>query len=784
MKILKEDYDRYSRVIRTGLTHKLDKQVLDGVMGQLSDGMWENSPAMKKFWNTAQIDFENGEVVIKINNNGYLTQKYNNYTGRTRDTYQWSPWSGKSDDEIKKWFANKVKQVVKAEIDDGRSDLTWDRNNNADVDYLHDGARVSDAYRVYDKLMGRVSRSEAPTHIDLKLITEMQPGDNVDGKKIVSIEPDDERGVFFKVEFEDGTVGKFSKYTKLRTIVENMNEAKCVKEDIDEGTLSTAGPIEYAVKLLYEMNKFVLDVYDNENWLMNGVPNGEFEETTAEEAMKNYTEHDWLITDMESGKLSAEDFSEFVNTFKSVTRNKNYDQEERARIIAEAEDLLKEYSTKIDECDKLEENADEDHAYSKEEVIAQLEQELPDLGNNGTIKYGFKSEAEAAEEFLSNHYAHVELDKVGSWFQIDYAELLNNIINESKTLHEGRPLVVDTEGLKRSMRPLCDRLIKELGLPIDSFTLSNGSLEKHTNPVYYTFTFNIHLRGDIKPIYNSKQNEDGVINLEIILWHIPTNVEITPELLYDENAESVIRYMRNELFTDSEQDNYREIYKDKLDKITNICNEIGNKYSIKLEPSFYPSIERLGGSPNERITLYIKPVSIEGKLGDFQPSKIRSGYLDYTVDNVSYSSELSYADHVFNVPAADFKPVDYELDYNQIRDQIESHIKTLMQQIDEVDHRIKLHSDAEKELELQLKTINAELGSNVLTKGAESKLGFSIVCDINGKTFKDHATEEETLDPNFWKHYKRKVQRRMRPRNTSRDNSYANNSVSIDFDEE
>ena len=113
MKILKEDYDRYSRVIRTGLTHKLDKQVLDGVMGQLSDGIWENSPAMEKFWKTAKVDFENGEVVIKVNNNGYLTQKYNSYNGRVRDTYQWSPWSGKSDDEIKKWFANKVKQVVK-----------------------------------------------------------------------------------------------------------------------------------------------------------------------------------------------------------------------------------------------------------------------------------------------------------------------------------------------------------------------------------------------------------------------------------------------------------------------------------------------------------------------------------------------------------------------------------------------------------------------------------------------------------------------------------------------
>ena len=197
------------------------------------------------------------------------------------------------------------------------------------------------------------------------------------------------------------------------------NKSKSTRESITHSPLSTADPIAHAVKLLYEMNKFVLDVYDSENWLMNGVPDGEFQETTAEEAMNNYAEHDWLITDFESN-FSTEDFKDFLATFKSCTRSKSYNQAERARIIAEAENLLKEYLDKIDK------DADEDHAFSKEKVIAQLKQELPNLGDSGTIKYGYKSEAEAAVDFLEEIYAIVELDKVGSWFQINYAELFED----------------------------------------------------------------------------------------------------------------------------------------------------------------------------------------------------------------------------------------------------------------------------------------------------------------------------------------------------------------------
>lgn len=112
-------------------------------------------------------------------------------------------------------------------------------------------------------------------------------------------------------------------------------------ESLNEGILNPNRLVQWAVGILFDMDRFVMDVYDNQGWLMNGVPDGEFEETTPDEAMQNYTEHDWLVTDIDTNDFSVEDFTDFLNTFKSATSNKrDYDQVERQNIISEAEDLL------------------------------------------------------------------------------------------------------------------------------------------------------------------------------------------------------------------------------------------------------------------------------------------------------------------------------------------------------------------------------------------------------------------------------------------------------------
>ena len=125
-------------IVKTGLSDSKAEDILNSVIGQMSDGIWENSSRMDRYWRYADIVKEGSELAIKIS-------YPNNYE---------NGFKGKSENEIKKFFAQKIKQIVKEE------ELNWDRNNEERSAYLdyNSGATVKDAYRVYDKLLGRKER--------------------------------------------------------------------------------------------------------------------------------------------------------------------------------------------------------------------------------------------------------------------------------------------------------------------------------------------------------------------------------------------------------------------------------------------------------------------------------------------------------------------------------------------------------------------------------------------------------------------------------------------------
>lgn len=133
-------------LVATGLSDAKAKDVLNSVIGQMSDGIWENTSQMNRYWNYANIVEQDGELFIKVD----------------RDSYG-SGYYGKSDDEVRKFFANKVKQIAKEFINDYHydiPDLKWDRNCTVECSYLdyNSGATIQDGYRVYDKLLGRIDR--------------------------------------------------------------------------------------------------------------------------------------------------------------------------------------------------------------------------------------------------------------------------------------------------------------------------------------------------------------------------------------------------------------------------------------------------------------------------------------------------------------------------------------------------------------------------------------------------------------------------------------------------
>lgn len=134
------------------LGNKVRAEVVDSVLGQLSDGIWENSGRMDKYWKFADVDGTNLDISDETYDNSYSY-----YHNPVRNGFY-----GKSEKEIKDWFANKAKQVVKIWADDEGLDPkeVWDRNNTDVVTYMGHSygvkeITVADVYECYDFLKGR-----------------------------------------------------------------------------------------------------------------------------------------------------------------------------------------------------------------------------------------------------------------------------------------------------------------------------------------------------------------------------------------------------------------------------------------------------------------------------------------------------------------------------------------------------------------------------------------------------------------------------------------------------
>ena len=159
-------------------------EVILSVLGQLSDGIWENSSAMNKYWQFA--DVEGTDLVIDdepfvyerdYSSRGYKTKSIRN------------GFSGMTEKQIRDWFANKAKQVVKIWAEDYGKDpkAVWSRNNLDEVTYMGHhrmDVTVADVYECYDFLKGRggheygVSKEPAPVEVDEVVEPEVSGGMN------------------------------------------------------------------------------------------------------------------------------------------------------------------------------------------------------------------------------------------------------------------------------------------------------------------------------------------------------------------------------------------------------------------------------------------------------------------------------------------------------------------------------------------------------------------------------------------------------------------------------
>ena len=140
--------------IKTGLG-KAYKDMLSAVKGQMCDGYWENTPMMQGYWRFCEIGTAGDEVTIDVDDaNGTLID----------DRFIENRFRGMSDDAVKKFFADKIKFLIKEE---GLG--KWDRGNENETDFLSYGKpryRVKDCYYAYEILKGRNARKH-PEYVDV-----------------------------------------------------------------------------------------------------------------------------------------------------------------------------------------------------------------------------------------------------------------------------------------------------------------------------------------------------------------------------------------------------------------------------------------------------------------------------------------------------------------------------------------------------------------------------------------------------------------------------------------
>ena len=191
---------------------KEELEYLDPVMGQLSDGKWENTPAMEKYWMCNSLTKDG--IEMQPSSKSFSGLKF--YV---------NPLYDMTDQEVRNWFADKLKAVVKDWLDDNTSEAGWSRVNKDEVDYLRQGQTVAGAYKVYDSLKGREDKTGKQIKIKTeKTANELVAGDLIGLRKVVTVfHPFTRRDSIVTIVYDNEEVQRISSYervevTQIKTI--------------------------------------------------------------------------------------------------------------------------------------------------------------------------------------------------------------------------------------------------------------------------------------------------------------------------------------------------------------------------------------------------------------------------------------------------------------------------------------------------------------------------------------------------------------------------------------
>lgn len=112
------------------------ESILGGIQGQMSDGIWENTPSMKAYWQ----NFKPKGDAIFVPTRGY------DWASRLRN-----PYAEMSDTAIRRYFANKAKYIAQLWMHDNRINpyKNWNEDNTEECDYMDYGITVADMFKFF-----------------------------------------------------------------------------------------------------------------------------------------------------------------------------------------------------------------------------------------------------------------------------------------------------------------------------------------------------------------------------------------------------------------------------------------------------------------------------------------------------------------------------------------------------------------------------------------------------------------------------------------------------------
>ena len=133
------------RIIKTNVTGNVANEILNSVIGQMSDGMFEGNGYYEGFWIFVEIDRFNN---IRVNTN-YGVSRWGKY-------YK-NKFFHMSDNEVREFFARMIKRIVQQELRDKNIPVRGEfkKGNKRLLEYMNyrEDVTIDDCVTVYDALI-------------------------------------------------------------------------------------------------------------------------------------------------------------------------------------------------------------------------------------------------------------------------------------------------------------------------------------------------------------------------------------------------------------------------------------------------------------------------------------------------------------------------------------------------------------------------------------------------------------------------------------------------------